>query len=245
MRNLTYGQEPTRTIRGALRGWVSRRGLTRRGRGFAVLLLAPILAVGVVTLTPVAAYAAIPEAKTPLAQGKVAYAQAGAVFGSTVVWDTQRSANGGSTWVSDPALAASPSWNFVGGGVMVSLSQPVTTSVTVYTPGSGAVAYAIPSSPYAVNGTYASYGTTVRTLSRRCHRAPHRADGRWDALLADPDGGERDPLARHRGRQRVRPLRRCSQPDDSSWCVGEDPRVRGLHGDRHRVPLRGVARPPA
>ncbi len=157
-------QGPMGTLKRVLRALSSRRGRSRAGAQTLAVGLASLMAVGVVTLTPSNAYAApVPDVRTPLPQGKMAYGTR-AAFGSAVVWDTKTSSDGGSTWTTDPALETPSSWDFIGGGKLVSLVRPDLTSVVVYAPSTGPVTYPIASGSLAVNPNYATYATTATNL---------------------------------------------------------------------------------
>ena len=145
----------------------SPRELRRRARTFLAFSLVTALTVGTVALTPSKAYAAVPEIRTPLPQGQVVTSTAVVFEPSTVVWDTKRSSNLGGSWASDAALATSVSWDFVGGGAMVRHENNISDATAfVYTPSTGTQqSYTIPAYPTSLNGTYALYGTSVRTLA--------------------------------------------------------------------------------
>ncbi|HSN11237.1 MAG TPA: FlgD immunoglobulin-like domain containing protein, partial [Propionibacteriaceae bacterium] len=133
------------------------------------MALASALAVGALTGAPLPAAASpVLTVTTPLPQGQVIPSSA-AVFGSTLVWDTLRSSDGGTTWVADPALSESPVWTFIGGGKMArTASAGTTTTAYVYTPDTGDVqSYPIDSGPDSVNATYATYANAVLDLATR------------------------------------------------------------------------------
>jgi hypothetical protein len=157
-------QQPTSTMsRTHAIGRLIRRTFKRPGRTFLPLILAPALAVGSLVLSPATAHAAIPQVTTPLPLGKISPSTKVA-FGSTIVWDTKRSSDGGSTWNADALLANHPSWYFIGGGNMATLAPTGTgsTNVIVYTPATGAVqTHAAASNLNNVNATFAVYDTSI------------------------------------------------------------------------------------
>jgi hypothetical protein len=167
MGNSTYEHPVSTTSRSRVIGRCLRRTLRRPARAFLPLVLAPVLAIGSITLSPPSAYASIPEVSTALPQGRTI--PSGAVaFGSTIVWDTSRSSDTGATWNADAALADRSSWDFVGGGKMARIiNSGLTATAVVYTPSSGGVQnYDISSGVFALNGTYATYGTSIYTWGR-------------------------------------------------------------------------------
>jgi hypothetical protein len=138
----------------------SRTNLPKGHRGLAVLL-GVTLALGTLVLSPAVARAAVPEVRTPLPVGQTLNGTKVAL-GNSIVWDTKRSTNGGTTWVADPALGGGPEWQFVGGGKMARYSSAAGAwTATVYDPSTGAQqTYPLPSEPESLNATYAVLNTS-------------------------------------------------------------------------------------
>ena len=169
MSNSAYEQSSSQTSRSHVMARLIRRTFKRPARVFLPLVLAPALAIGSLVLSPAIAHAVVPSVTTPLPVGQTTPATM-AMFGSTIVWDTLRSSDGGSTWNADAALADRPSWDFVGGSTLARkvsvLGNSNTTPVVVYTPATGAVEnHTIASGADSVNATYASYYLGIRDLA--------------------------------------------------------------------------------
>ena len=137
------------------------------------LVLAPVLALGTVTLTAPTAHAAVPQATAALPQGRTLPSTAVA-FGSTIVWDTQRSSDTGSTWNSDASLAQRLRWDFAGGGNMARVVAGTTNdTAVVYTPSTNTVQnYLIPPNYVSLNASYAAYSNSIATFSTATSTSP-------------------------------------------------------------------------
>ena len=118
-----------------------------------------VLAVGFVVMSPVKAYAAVPEVRTPFVQG-IDVSGPLVTSGSALVFGTHRSTNAGSTWASDASLVA-PSWTSFTNGQLVGYTSATANGVTTYSVVTYAVSsgatqtYAVPSRPFATGGTWA------------------------------------------------------------------------------------------
>jgi len=97
MSNSAYEQSSSQTSRSHVMARLIRRTFKRPARVFLPLVLAPALAIGSLVLSPAIAHAVVPSVTTPLPVGQTTPATM-AMFGSTIVWDTLRSSDGGSTW---------------------------------------------------------------------------------------------------------------------------------------------------
>ena len=163
------GMENTKSVRDTSRRVTSReahRLATRPARSLLPLVLAPVLAIGALVVSPARAYA-VPGTSVPLPAGQTAPTTAVA-FGSTIVWDTVRSTDGGATFTPATTLAGNYRWDFIGNGKMVrAIDYPTNSIPVVYTPATDSTTTypGIDTGYDSLNDTYASYKLSVHDLA--------------------------------------------------------------------------------
>jgi hypothetical protein len=172
----------------------------RSARDAMIMVLAAVLAVGTLALSPAKAYAAVPEVRSALHAGVDASGPF-AVFGSTVLFGTSRSTNTGGTWTGDANLSAS-TWMMAVNGTFVGYATSGSTyTAVVYNASTGGqTTYQLPgitAAPASMGSSWALSGSGV------AYSAYNFVSGGSPVALTPPSGPMSNPAAQLTPSQKV------------------------------------------